>query len=279
MGAWFVKYFTSLGFPTYLADVRLADAAKVAKETGAIFSETNRGAIEGVDIVLVCVPIRQITDVVKEVAPHMKVGAVLAEVSSIKGSIVDTLGEVSRLGVKPLSIHPLFGPSATTLNGKTIVVVPVVDEEKEKDITRHLFGEADIMISGVEEHDRAMAVVLSLTYFANLVFAKVLNEEDLLLLKRLAGTTFTLQLALVESILNEELNLIEPLMRENKLTWAYIEKFVNDAKEMRRLIRDDVDGFLEICNSLKISMDRDPDFQSADKRRYRAFEALREGRV
>jgi hypothetical protein len=74
---------------------------------------------------------------------------------------------------------------------------------------------------------------------------------------------------------NEELDLIEPLMRENKLTNTYVEKYVNDAKEMRRLIRDDVNGFLELCNSLKISMGRDPDFQYADEWRYRAFEALR----
>jgi prephenate dehydrogenase len=175
MGSWFVRYFTSLEFPTFLADVRLDEAAKVAKETGAMFSETNRGAIEGVNIVLVCVPIKQITDVVLEVAPQMKEGAVLAEVSSIKGSAVDALVEASRMGIKPLSIHPLFGPSATSLKGKTIVVVPVVDKEQEMNITRRLFGEADILISGVEEHDRAMAVVLSLTYFVNLVFAKVLS--------------------------------------------------------------------------------------------------------
>ena len=275
MGSWFARYFTSRGFPTVLTDARLEGAAEIAEETGAVLSDTNRGAVEGVDLALVCVPIRHTAEVVLEVAPRMKAGAILAEVSSIKSSAVEALREASRMGVTPLSIHPLFGPSAASLEGKTIVVVPVVEGEREKDLTRKLFDEANILVSEVEEHDKAMAVVLSLAYFVNLALAKVLNDEDLLLLKRLAGTTFTLQLALVESVVSEELDLIEPLLRENRFTEAYLDRYVQGTEEIRRLIRYDIDGFLELCDSLKVSMARDPEFQSADERRYRAFEALK----
>lgn len=275
MGAWFVGYFSSRGFQTALSDVRVEEAGSVASAVGAELAETNIGAVRDADLALICVPIVETPGVIREVAPHMRGGAVLAEVSSVKGQTVEALRGAASLGVRPLCLHPMFGPAAESLKGKTIVVVPVMDGDVEAGLALSLFEEAEIVVSSQEEHDRVMAVVLSLTYFMNLAFAQVLSEGDLSSMKRLAGTTFTVQLAIAEAIVGEDPGLVESLLRENRYTELYVDRFIGEAERIRGLIRDDSRGLIELYDSIRDCFVRDPDYARADERRYKAFEALR----
>jgi len=275
MGAWFARYFSSKGVLAVLSDTRIKEAGDVAYSTGAEVARTNIEAVRDTDVVLVCVPIDKIRDVIMEIAPHMKRGSILVELSSIKGQAMEAFREIASVGIKPLSIHPLFGPMAESLKDKTIVVVPVVDADMEAGLARKLFEEAEIVVSEQEEHNRVMAIVLSLTYFTNLAFAKILSEEDLFSLKRLSGTTFTVQLALTESVVSEDLDLVKSLLKENRFTERYIDRFISEAKAIRRLMSKNYEGFDKLHNNLKSSLSRDPDYSKADDRRYRAFSALR----
>jgi prephenate dehydrogenase len=274
MGSWFVRHFTEMGFSTTLHDLKVDVAEAVANATGAELSRTSRDAVLGADLVLVCVPIKNTGEVITEVSPYMKRGAVLAEVSSLKEPTRKALLTVADGGVKPLSIHPLFGPAAEDLKGKTVVVVPVVDGDSEYGVAEGLFEGANLVVVGQEEHDRAMAVVLSLTYFMNLAFARVLSREDIALLKRLAGTTFTVQLALAESIVSEDPGLVESLFNENKFTMSYLNRFHSCVEEITGLIEGDPQGFFKLFDSLLEAMGEDPDLQLAEDRRFKAFKAI-----
>lgn len=274
MGSWFVRHFTEMGFSTTLHDLKVDAAEAVAKATGAELSRASRDAVLGADLVLVCVPIKDTGEVITEVSPYMKRGAVLAEVSSLKEPTRKALLTAADGGVKPLSIHPLFGPAAEDLKGKTVVVVPVVDGDSEYGVAEGLFEGANLVVAGHEEHDRAMAVVLSLTYFMNLAYASVLSREDIALLKRLAGTTFTVQLTLAESVVNENPGLVESLFNENKFTMNYLNRFHSCAEEIKGLIEGDPQGFFKLFDSLLVAMGKDPDLQLADDRRFKAFKAI-----
>ncbi|KON31369.1 hypothetical protein AC482_00980 [miscellaneous Crenarchaeota group-15 archaeon DG-45] len=274
MGAWFARYFSSRGFPTAITDVRGEEAREVASAVGAELKGTNIGAAGDADLVLISVPIPSVGKVVSEVAPHMREGAVLAEVSSVKETTVRALREAAAFGVKPLSIHPLFGPAAESLKGKTIVVVPVIDGDAEAGLAERLFEGAEIVVSEQEEHDRAMAVVLGLTHFMNLAFARVLSEADIASLKRLAGTTFTVQLAVAEAVVSEEPGLVASLLRENRHTSEYLDRFTAAAEMLRNLMTEGPEAFEGLYESLRASLGEDPDYHKADERRYRAFEAL-----
>jgi len=275
MGAWFVDHFSSMGFPTVISDTRVEAARSLASAVGVELSETNIGAVKNADIALICVPIEKTPEVISEIAPHMRRGVILAEVSSVKEQAIEALREASSLGVRPLSIHPMFGPAAETLKGKTIVVIPVIDGDVEADLTKRLFDEAEIVVSEQREHDQVMAVVLSLTYLMNLAFAQVLSDEDLISMKRLAGTTFTLQLAIAESIVGENPHLVASLLKENRFTELYVDRFIDEAERIRGLIEEDSKGFVELYDSLRASLERDPDYSRADEMRHRAFKALK----
>ncbi|MCW3991556.1 MAG: prephenate dehydrogenase/arogenate dehydrogenase family protein [Candidatus Bathyarchaeota archaeon] len=195
--------------------------------------------------------------------------------SSVKELAVKALREAASLGVQPLSIHPMFGPTAESLKGETIAVIPVIEGDAETDLAASLFDEAEIVAVEQEEHDRLMAIVLSLTYFMNLAFTRVLSEADIISVKRLAGTTFTVQLAVAESIVSEDPGLVASLLRENRHNKAYLEGFIAEADRVRGLIEGRSKAFGDLFDSLRASLGRDPDYHEAEERRHRAFEALR----
>jgi len=274
MGTWFVKYFSSKGIPTILSDVKVEAARLVASTTGAEVARSNTEAVIDVDVALISVPIDKTRDAILETAPHMRRGSILVEVSSIKGHTIEALREFAFSGIRTLSVHPLFGASSESLKGRTIAVIPVVNGDIETDLARQLFEEAEIVVAEQEEHDRIMAIVLSLTYFMNLAFAKILSEEGLLALKRLSGTTFTVQLAITESVMCENSNLVMSLLKENRFAKSYIDRFISEASAIRELLGKGNESFDKLYNNLKASLNRDPDYLRADERRYKAFSAL-----
>ncbi len=274
MGSWFTEHFTSKGLPTVITDTRMDKARVIAEATGAELAHSNTDAVEKADVVLVCVPIKKTGEVISEIALRMKKGALLAELTSVKATTLEHLRAAAQMGVKPLSIHPLFGPAADGLRGKTIVVIPVLDRDEEATSAKQLFGEAEVIVVGPEEHDRAMASVLSLTYLMNMAFAGILGEEDLLRTKRLSGTTFTVQLAVTQSIIGEDPGLVSSLLSENPHTREILDRYISEAERIRTLLREDPQGLQKLHGSLAKSMSRDPDFRHADERRYRAFQAL-----
>jgi len=275
MGAWFVKYFTSKGFSTVLTDLRMDAAQKVAHTYGAELAYSNIDAVEGADVVFVCVPIEEIMKVVLEIAPHMRKDSIIAEISSIKSPTLEALRTLARMGLKPLSLHPLFGPTADKLKGETIVVVPVVDERAEVAYAKQLFDEAELFASEFEEHDRAMAVILSLTYFMNIAFAGILKKEDLPLIRRLAGTTFTVQLAVTEGVMSEDQNLVVSLLRKNPFSQHYFNDFIEETKRIKELSLEGSKGLFTYYGVLVESLRRDADFNNGNLGRQRAFKALK----
>jgi cyclohexadieny/prephenate dehydrogenase len=71
--------------------------------------ETSAGAVEGADLVIVCVPVGVCGAVAKEIGPHLKPGAVVSDVGSVKGSIVRDMGPHLPRNVHFVPAHPVAG--------------------------------------------------------------------------------------------------------------------------------------------------------------------------
>ena len=274
MGSWFVEYFASRDHSVVLTDTKADLALKVADAFGAERAGSIPEAVHDADCTLICVPIEDTGPAILECTSAMRACSVLMEISSVKHLTYAPMRKAADMGFKPLSLHPMFGPSAEGLMDKTMVVVPVVDGEEEEALAKSLFGDAAVITVEHEEHDRAMAIVLSLTYFMNMALAGILRDEDIQKLKRLAGTTFTVQLAVAEGIMAEDPSLVASLL-ENPYTVEYLERYISQACEIKSLISRGPDGFEGVHESLVDSMEKDPDFRYADERRYRAFKALK----
>jgi cyclohexadieny/prephenate dehydrogenase len=71
--------------------------------------ETNAAAVEGADLVILCVPVGACGAVAKEIAPHLAAGATVSDVGSVKGSIVRDMGPHLPKTAHFVPAHPVAG--------------------------------------------------------------------------------------------------------------------------------------------------------------------------
>jgi prephenate dehydrogenase len=120
-----------------------------------------------------------------------------------------------------------------------------------------------------------MATILALPYFMNLVFAKTIPVGNMALLRRLAGTTFTVQLAVAQSVVGESPELIESLINENVFSRDCISKFIDESNNVRGLLDKEPDGIKEYCDALHAEMIKDPEEVKSRRIRNVLFENLK----
>ena len=120
-------------------------------------------------IVIPFVPISEMQGVLKEIAPLLKEGTLVADVCSVKKLPVDWMKEHLPENVSLLATHPMFGPdsAAKTLFGAKIVLCQVRIEDKlYTDITSYLESHGmKVLHSTPEEHDQQISHSLLLTHF------------------------------------------------------------------------------------------------------------------
>ena len=56
--------------------------------------ETNAEAVKDADLVIVCIPVGACGEVAQEIGPHLKPGAIVSDVGSVKGAIVRDMGRI-----------------------------------------------------------------------------------------------------------------------------------------------------------------------------------------
>lgn len=232
MGRWFSRYFSvRIGIALILYDIHAFSLKYSANTT---ISTDIVSCVDKADLVILCVPILKMPHIIQECGTKMKSGAILVEISSIKNRSYNELKRVPN-HVKPLCIHPMFGPAAPSDLMK-IILIPVRNEINELRIVKDLFRGADIrVVPDAETHDRFMSIILGLTYFTNLVFATFVSKQDYESLRQFAGTTFKIQSLLSTSILQDEPDLILALLSQNPSVRKQIRKYLVEAKKLERL--------------------------------------------
>ena len=233
MGTWFSRYFSvRKGIKLVLYDIHAFSLKHSANTT---ICADIVSCVDKADLVMVCVPISKMPHIIQECATKMKPGAIIVEISSIKNQSYKELKRVPN-HVKPLCIHPMFGPAAPSVDLMKIILIPVRNEINELRIVKDLFHGAVIsVIPDAETHDRFMSIILGLTYFTNLVFATFVSKQDCQSLKQFGGTTFKIQSLLSTSILQDEPDLILALLSQNPSVRKQIRKYLVEAKKLERL--------------------------------------------
>jgi cyclohexadieny/prephenate dehydrogenase len=81
------------------------------KELGIVDAvvESNAEAADGADLVILCIPVGACGPVAKEIAPHLKPGAVISDVGSVKGAIVRDMAPHLPKSVHFVPAHPVAG--------------------------------------------------------------------------------------------------------------------------------------------------------------------------
>ena len=71
--------------------------------------ETNAEAAEGADLVILCIPVGACGAVAAEIAGHLKGGAIVSDVGSVKGAVVKEMAPHLPAGVHFVPAHPVAG--------------------------------------------------------------------------------------------------------------------------------------------------------------------------
>ncbi|HXO68843.1 MAG TPA: prephenate/arogenate dehydrogenase family protein [Bradyrhizobium sp.] len=71
--------------------------------------ETSAEAVKGADLVILCIPVGACGPVAAEVAPHLKPGAIVSDVGSVKGAVVRDMAPYLPDNVHFVPAHPVAG--------------------------------------------------------------------------------------------------------------------------------------------------------------------------
>lgn len=71
--------------------------------------DTAAAAVDGADLVVLCVPVGAMAAVAAEIAPYLAPGATVTDVGSVKGSVMAEVGPLLRADVHFVPGHPLAG--------------------------------------------------------------------------------------------------------------------------------------------------------------------------
>lgn len=120
-------------------------------------------------IVILCVPISAMQASLRQIAPLLTTGTLIADVCSVKAYPAQWMRQLLPQDVEILATHPMFGPdsAARSLLGHKIVLCPErIAPERFRTISVWLEQKGLLVIETTPaEHDRKIAVSLALTHF------------------------------------------------------------------------------------------------------------------
>jgi prephenate dehydrogenase len=248
-GSWFARYFKELGF-----DVAVwgpSGRVEVADRLGVRYAHDRMKEVAESEIVLVAVLIEKTVEVIREVAPHMRPGSLLMDVTSVKSGPVRAMKTYAPKGVEILGTHPMFGPTMPSFCGQTIILTPVEGKsEKWLPVIRSMF-EADgarIEILDADEHDEIMAVVQALTHFAYIGIGAALRalEFDVDRSRRFMSPVYEIMIDFVGRILDQNPELYASIQKNPKAMHAR-QTFIAECMQLCELAdAGDLEGFKQI---------------------------------
>jgi len=173
MGRVFARVLSKHG-EVHILDVS-DEREKVAKELSVKLCSLEE--IPEMDVVIISVPIEKTSEVIREVAPLVRDGALLSDLTSLKEFPVREMLEFSSEGVSVIGMHPLFGPF-TPMNSQTVILTPARHRKEHLEFLEGVIESegARTVIMSPEDHDRLMAVVQCLSHFTLVSFGLTLRK-------------------------------------------------------------------------------------------------------
>jgi len=206
MGRWFTRFFLEEGDHVTVSSRSKEKLLKIRDEFGVKIAD-NVNAVKNADRVLICVPIENFEDVVKEIHSHIQPNQVVMDICSIKEIPVKIMHKYIKTGTT-LGTHPVFGPGVKNIRNENFILTPINNKEKvfaEEFKSWLEKRQAKVFIMSPKKHDELMSVVLGLPHFLGLVVCDtLLDYGDFLEMKKVAGASYKMLLTLAEAIASEE---------------------------------------------------------------------------
>ncbi|MDD1752251.1 MAG: prephenate dehydrogenase/arogenate dehydrogenase family protein, partial [Methanotrichaceae archaeon] len=221
----------------------------IAERLGVRFAHDMMKEVEKSDIVVLSVPIDKTAELARQVAPHMKPGSLIMDLTSLKSDPIHAMKTYAPKGVEVLGTHPMFGPTVLSMKGQTIILTPV--ERKTGNwlsIIRSLFESdgAKTEILSAEEHDEIMAVVQALTHFACIGMGCALRtlNFDVEQSRRYMSPVYEIMIDFVGRILDQNPELYASIQKNSK-AMRIRQTYIAECMRLCEMVdAGDQDGFI-----------------------------------
>ena len=204
------------------------------------------------DTVVVSVPIHSVSGILCQLKDICRKDTLIFDLSSMKTPVAGTLKDMAT-SMKVCSVHPMFGPSASSLYDRNLIVCDCGCRAAAEEAAA-LFDDrgANIRIMDIDEHDSYMAYVLGLTHAVNIALFTVLQRSGFTFsdLKTVASTTFNKGLDTNRSVASEDPMLYYEIQHTNAhrdRMWSLFSDAVRDLREAS--MSDDPERFTELMDA------------------------------
>ncbi|MEI4473629.1 prephenate/arogenate dehydrogenase family protein [Frigidibacter sp. MR17.24] len=151
---------------------RSAETRDAAREVGFVdrVCATAAEAVQGADLVVLCVPVGAMGAVAAEIGPHLAPGATVTDVGSVKRAVIEAVGPHLPEGVQFIPGHPLAGTEhsgprsgfATLFRNRWWLLTPVEEAapaatDRLRALLEGIGAKVDTMEA--DHHDLVLAVV------------------------------------------------------------------------------------------------------------------------
>jgi prephenate dehydrogenase len=240
MGRWFTKFFLEEGDSVIVSSRNKKELLRIRDEYAVEIAD-NVNAVKIADRVLICVPIDNFENVVREIHSHVRPEQVLMDICSIKETPVKIMHNYIKTGTT-LGTHPVFGPGVESIRGQNFILTPI--SKKEKKFAQNFKSwleerQANVFIMSPKKHDELMSVVLGFPHFLGLVVCDtLLNCPNFLETKKVAGASYKMLLTFAEAVVSEETEFYTSLQMNlpeiEKIEVSFLEKSVEWLGMVRR---------------------------------------------
>jgi prephenate dehydrogenase len=169
---------------------RSRETLELALRLGVIdhLGQGPKRAVENADLVVLAAPVGTFEDVVREIAMHLKKGAVLTDVGSVKGELVRKIEALLPVGVHYVPGHPIAGKekfgvaeaTASLFNGAKCILTPTGKTDAVALAAVRAVWEATgakVLVMDPDLHDKIFAAVSHMPHVA--AFAMVCAVAEL----------------------------------------------------------------------------------------------------
>jgi chorismate mutase / prephenate dehydrogenase len=232
MGGWFVGFFASQGFATFVADSRA--------EPGPGRFRDWADAGTDYDVIVVATPLAASGRILERLAA-LKPRGLVFDIGSLKTPLRSGLEALIAAGCTATSLHPMYGPDTELLSGRHLIFVDVGSPEATA-AAKELFAATMVeqLDMGLDDHDRLIAYVLGLSHALNIAFFTALAEsgEAAPGLARLSSTTFDAQLLVAAAVARDNPHLYFEIQHLNKFGQRPLDALCEAVIRIRQLVAD-----------------------------------------
>ncbi len=192
IGGSFALSFRKAGFNGRIAGIGRKKENLIRAKDSGIIDEYFTVPIEGVkdaDLILLSTPLGQFPKIVKDIRGHIKKGAIVTDVGSVKAEVIKKLEPLIPEGVSFVGGHPIAGKecsgidaaSSELFNKTRCIITPSPNTNREA-LERILalwnaFGSKTVLMSP-DEHDSIFAAVSHLPHVIAYVLINTIMDLD-----------------------------------------------------------------------------------------------------